>query len=976
MLFLVCALAGLLFCRAVESKAVFAHFMLGNTASFDVAKWQENIAMAQQSHIDAFALNIAHGWEHNDAQIANAFTAASAKGFKLFFSFDYAGGDEPWPLDEVRALIQRYGHDGAHFQYDGKPFVSTFEGPENADDWNTIKADTGCFFIPDWSSLGAGPALEAGGGVADGLFNWAAWPYGERNMTTYIDASYHMLLGSKPYMMPVSPWFFTNLPGYNKNWLWKSGDLWYERWKEILTLDFAPEFIEIISWNDYGESHYIGPLDSTQYEAFDIGDAPYNYVKDMPHDGWREHLPFIIDMYKTGTASFNKESLVTWFRTSLNDVCADGETTGNTASQLQLEYKPVDITPDRIYFSVLLASSAQLEVSFGGSSYTITDWDYLPDGGVGIYHTSIPVVSAGGAWSVQVVRGGNVVIDYSVPQGISADCPSGVTNWNPWVGSKAAAGSVRGVPPRGVSEQTCVQGWGEGNFNNLCRFTCKYGYCPSSACVCTNFGKALDQPKSTGVIGYPGNGDDNYGGLCTFACNLGYCPPTACATEKQRPYVPDTSPFNPNTCVTGGGHGVVSRLCAWTCKYGFCPIHSCFCTFTGPLTLPPPTVAVAGVKSNFGNDNGLCQFACSHGFCPSPECSSDESDGNSSSGGGGEAADMVVGYFQADSILRRGCAQQSASFVPTDSVSHINAAYAYIETNTFAVSPMRGVGTDQLRQLTGLRSQAPGLRVWLSVGGWDFSTGSGRSSGSEDTFSQMVSSSENREKFLYNLASFMREWAFDGVDLDWRWPASGDEATNYALLLQEMRLYFNAQSTGTPAWGISFTAPVDTSVLQHFDLASMASSANWINLIAYDEHSTDKSTTHAMSDIASLDAALGVFGKDGVSTTQINLGVGFFGRSYKLSDTASCSGIGCPAAGFGTAGQCTGTPGFLSYDEVQQKFGKTAGKYDDKTATNYLRKVDSLLSCSISLLRILTSLAATTMTSGSHSKTGIPSSKR
>lgn len=32
-------------------------------------------------------------------------------------------------------------------------------------------------------------------------------------------------------MMPISPWFFTNLPGYDKNWLWRRGDmLWYDRW--------------------------------------------------------------------------------------------------------------------------------------------------------------------------------------------------------------------------------------------------------------------------------------------------------------------------------------------------------------------------------------------------------------------------------------------------------------------------------------------------------------------------------------------------------------------------------------------------------------------------------------------------------------------------------------------------------------------------------------------------------------------------
>jgi hypothetical protein len=44
-------------------------------------------------------------------------------------------------------------------------------------------------------------------------------------MNTYVDASYLQFLNDTSpdlkYMMPVSPWFFTNLPGYNKNWLWR-----------------------------------------------------------------------------------------------------------------------------------------------------------------------------------------------------------------------------------------------------------------------------------------------------------------------------------------------------------------------------------------------------------------------------------------------------------------------------------------------------------------------------------------------------------------------------------------------------------------------------------------------------------------------------------------------------------------------------------------------------------------------------------
>jgi hypothetical protein len=41
-------------------------------------------------------------------------------------------------------------------------------------------------------------------------------------MDTYVDVSYLDYLeqaGGKAYMMPVSPWFYTNLPGYDKNWL-------------------------------------------------------------------------------------------------------------------------------------------------------------------------------------------------------------------------------------------------------------------------------------------------------------------------------------------------------------------------------------------------------------------------------------------------------------------------------------------------------------------------------------------------------------------------------------------------------------------------------------------------------------------------------------------------------------------------------------------------------------------------------------
>lgn len=143
---------------------------VGNTALFEISDWVNNMNLAKNAHIDAFALNIAYDWPKNNVALEKAFQAAASTGFRLFFSFDYAGNG-PWPAEQVMDLIRRYGSHSAYFQHQSKPFVSTFEGPAQAEDWVTIKQTTPCFFMPDWSSLGAGPASTAAGGVADGLFS-------------------------------------------------------------------------------------------------------------------------------------------------------------------------------------------------------------------------------------------------------------------------------------------------------------------------------------------------------------------------------------------------------------------------------------------------------------------------------------------------------------------------------------------------------------------------------------------------------------------------------------------------------------------------------------------------------------------------------------------------------------------------------------------------------------------------------------
>lgn len=620
------------FCGVARAKAVFAHFMVslhsavsvahsltnshqvGNTQNYTKTDWSQDIQLAKEAGIDAFAMNMAYDDPVNEPSLADAFYMAGALGFHLFFSFDYAGNG-PWPQQTVISYISKYGSNSAYYHYNGKPFVSTFEGPDNAADWVNIKAATGCFFIPDWSSLGAQPAAEKAGGVADGLFSWAAWAWGDRPMDTYVDASYHQFLGGKPYMMPASPWFYTNLPGYGKNWMWAGEDAWPSRWQQILW--WQPEFVQIISWNDYGESHHIGPLRSNAMAAFDIGRAPFNFALD--HEGWRAILPFVTAMYKNNVTTITEEVVTGWYRPQPKAACSRGETTGNTALQLQYEFAPAAIVQDAVFLAAVLGSPADVTVTIGGASAS-AKWSNTPDGGAGLYWGSMPTGGKTGRVQIDIVRGGSNIITMDGDEITTTCSPGGLENWNAVVGMGSSSSSIAVTPPA-THETVCINGTGLDAFQGLCSFACSYAYCPSGACRCTKMGKARTQPKATGVKGYPVAGEDsNYSGLCMFSCNFGYCPPERCGPDEVPLTISSISPFTPPTCTSGVAHSdQFTDLCDFACKHGFCPINVCACYTSGTLDLMSPT-STSNATTIALKDYGLCAFACSRGYCPDGMC--------------------------------------------------------------------------------------------------------------------------------------------------------------------------------------------------------------------------------------------------------------------------------------------------------------------------------------------------------------------
>ena len=409
-------------------------YQVGNNQHWSVGQWSDDISIAQDVGIDGFALNIVFPFDGAlQATVQNAYKAAEATGFKLFFSFDYLGG-APWPQSSVVSVLNQYASSGAQFKVDGKSFASTFEGTGNKGDWDSIKGSVsgGVYFVPDWSSLGAKPfAAESS---VDGGFSWNCWPNGASDMNDSDDVLWQSSLGSKSFMMGVSPWFYTNLASWGKKWVWRGDDLWHDRWQQVIKLQ--PQFVEIVTWNDFGEGHYIGPIHDEGIPA-----GAERYVKNFPHTAWLESLRYYIAAYKNGgSTTVNTEHVEYWYRPhSVSSGNPDG-VVGNNPS-FQQTVPVTKVLQDKVFVTAFLKSAADVAVYVGNNK--IGESSFTSGGA---QHFSAPFGSSTGAVKIVVSRGGQTVLSgEGLP--IVAAPADGIANYNAWVGSvKGQDGGPPSVP--------------------------------------------------------------------------------------------------------------------------------------------------------------------------------------------------------------------------------------------------------------------------------------------------------------------------------------------------------------------------------------------------------------------------------------------------------------------------------------------------------------------------------------------------
>ncbi|KAL7419081.1 hypothetical protein Q5752_005917 [Cryptotrichosporon argae] len=407
-----------------STKALYAHVIVGNTYGYAAAEWASEIAEAQAAGIDGFAMNLGAAQYEYDS-ISYAYPAAAAAGFKMFFSFDFTAFSCSSYADgqTVANLINQYKGSSAQATYNGKTLVSTFSGDacyfgqgSVADGWNNVvRALVGSMFLVP--SIFSDVSTFSAATWFDGELNWnSGWPMGSADLTTASDVSYIAALGSKTYMPAVSPCFFTyyGASSYNKDWIYRS-DNWLlaTRMEALIGMRNSFPFVELISWNDFGESHYIGPI------AIDTNQpSSSSWVDGFPHTAWLGLLAYYAPALKTGVYPAPTDQLYLWSRPHSKNATPSAPTNP----------KPTywDYTDDNLYAIAILASPATVTVTSGTNYAT-----YYLNKGV----NKIALASAVGTITGKIVRNGATVKSYDSTGAFSYTATPVDYNFNYFVAS-------------------------------------------------------------------------------------------------------------------------------------------------------------------------------------------------------------------------------------------------------------------------------------------------------------------------------------------------------------------------------------------------------------------------------------------------------------------------------------------------------------------------------------------------------------
>ncbi|KAF7369007.1 hypothetical protein MVEN_00227400 [Mycena venus] len=282
---------------------------------------------------------------------------------------------------------------------------------------------------------------------------------------------------------------------------------------------------------------------------------------------------------------------------------------------------------------------------------------------------------------------------------------------------------------------------------------------------------------------------------------------------------------------------------------------------------------------------------------------------------------VSIGYFTNWGIY-------AANFQPTDIVvstlTHILYSFADVDMNTGAISltdsyadTQKHFPTDSwsetgnnlygcLKQLYLLKLANRKLKVLLSIGGWTYS---------QSGHFNFVTNAAARATFVSNAVKMIEDYGFDGIDLDFEYPANAAQGQGFADLFTALRTAFDALAAQKgDSTTYQLTAAVSAGAANYANLVvpQMDKALTFWNLMSYDFSGSWLNYTDNQANLyggartgVSTDAAVKHYVSSGATASKIVMGIPLYGHAFEQT-----TGLGQPYNGIGPG---TTEAGIYSY---------------------------------------------------------------
>lgn len=140
-----------------------------------------------------------------------------------------------------------------------------------------------------------------------------------------------------------------------------------------------------------------------------------------------------------------------------------------------------------------------------------------------------------------------------------------------------------------------------------------------------------------------------------------------------------------------------------------------------------------------------------------------------------------------------------------------------------------------LKQLGLLKQKNRNLKVMLSIGGWTYTN-------EKKHLDPVGNSTAAIETFATSCVDMIKNYGFDGIDVDWEYPQDSDQGQQFLALLKEVRSALDAYADevsrdkgyaeeARPRFLLSIAAPAGEMNYRNIPLGEVAAVVDFINLM-------------------------------------------------------------------------------------------------------------------------------------------------